>query len=590
VNRIAWNPYDPYSLLSGSQDGTMKMWDFREAEGKQPINFNAKCEVRDVQFSPFQSFLFAAGLENGAVQLWDARKNATPVNQINLHQGLVLTLMWHPSDRNLIASGGRDRVIQVWDTRHKAPSFNVQTISIVGKVTWRPTHHGTRALSRTASRYNFDKPHLKLTRFNRFLLADFVSSASLVDNSVHLWDYKDPYIPLASLSGAKDVITGHSWSPVGNVLLTCSKDGYLRSHDFDKHAYEPRKHITTTAISWNVRNQLVLLHERINRQENLIAVDTPIVQQESSSLMKYVGLGTSTSSASQSTSGDRRIPSLRSATLFSPHPITEDTPNVAPVLRKAAEHIHARFGATAVSAFDPGFDPAILQYFAEYYRYQGASIGELCEYNSNVARAIGKLDIAQSWVMLRTAFSSPKELMKLDDESYMNASAANPLEYRSHEGDYIDFDGDDGDVASEIYPGYISDFYRYFDYLEGGHQNDFMDDENGLLAELRQNGTTDPDDPASFDEQYHRDLEDAKWHIMNDVLPNALKLRGMQGMPSGAVNGFYGPGGALDSPTSMSMLGTSAELMSSPRGGDTMDLDDLSASSSLSISSLVFPC
>lgn len=124
------------------------MWDFREQEGKPPINFNAKCEVRDVQFSPFQSFIFAAGLENGAVQIWDSRKNAAPMNQINLHQGLVLTLMWHPSDRNLIASGGRDRVIQVWDIRNRSPSDSVQTISIVGKVTWRPTYHGPRALTR----------------------------------------------------------------------------------------------------------------------------------------------------------------------------------------------------------------------------------------------------------------------------------------------------------------------------------------------------------------------------------------------------------------------------------------------------------
>lgn len=352
------------------------------------------------------------------------------------------------------------------------------------------------------------------------------------------------------------------------MLLTCSKDGYLRIHDFDKHAYEPRKNITTTAISWNVRNQLVILNEPINRAENVLSIDTIPPPPEATGIMKYVGLGaSSTISAPASTGSERRLPAHRSATLLAP-PVLQKGDGISKALLKAAETIKARFGPVVAPSFDPGFDPALLQYFAEYYRYQGASIGELCEYNSNVARAVGKTDVAQSWVMLRTAFSSPKELMLIDEIDRQQDGGGKVHVQRSWEGNYVDFDGDDGDLDKELYPGYIRDFYRYFDYLEGGHENDFMDD----VPDPTGDGAD-----AAPDLQYFQDLEDSKYHIMNDILPSSLKLRGLP-QTAGASSGIFGSdadSSIMNSPTSFSMLNQSSELMGSPQGAEDVDFEDL---------------
>ncbi len=112
VNRITWHPDHAYTLLSASQDGTMKLWDIRDPTNCK-VTFDGKAEaVRDVQFSKFPNY-FAAAFDNGTIQIWDIRKHSAYERKIMGHQGPVFCIDWHPDDRNLFASGGRDRFIQV---------------------------------------------------------------------------------------------------------------------------------------------------------------------------------------------------------------------------------------------------------------------------------------------------------------------------------------------------------------------------------------------------------------------------------------------------------------------------------------------
>lgn len=114
VNRICWHFENPDLLLSGSQDGTMKIWDLREADAAAKLTFQGQSEaVRDVQFNPFYQNFFGACFDNGTIQVWDMRKPNACERNITAHQGLVNCIDWHPEDRSLIASGGRDRLIKV---------------------------------------------------------------------------------------------------------------------------------------------------------------------------------------------------------------------------------------------------------------------------------------------------------------------------------------------------------------------------------------------------------------------------------------------------------------------------------------------
>lgn len=143
VNKLCWRPGCVDILLSGSQDGTVRLWDLRASSCV--VTFKPNSEVRTVQFSPHYNNYFAAGLDIGNLQIWDLRKIEHPVIKICAHDGPLLGVDWHPICKTMIASGGcRDRKVKVWnlfgDQRSLAakPKHEIQTITTVGMVMWRP--------------------------------------------------------------------------------------------------------------------------------------------------------------------------------------------------------------------------------------------------------------------------------------------------------------------------------------------------------------------------------------------------------------------------------------------------------------------
>ncbi|RMX68897.1 hypothetical protein DD238_003813 [Peronospora effusa] len=255
VNRICWHTTDWNVLISGSQDGTVKLWDKRG--GKVVSTYQPKSEsVRDVRASPFHSNKFAAAFENGIVQVWDMRKNTQPELKFTAHKGLVLSIDWHPTDANVLASGGRDRYVKIWELGDvRQPKQTIQTIASVGRVAWRPT-----------------------------CVTHIATSASLMDNSIHVWDTKKPFIPVASMKGHLDIASGISWmdTPVSpnfgqpeipgdweghdywQHMLACSKDGTLKLHSL-ADSFKPHQSLPTTALALNSKGQVAFSHDYIDR-------------------------------------------------------------------------------------------------------------------------------------------------------------------------------------------------------------------------------------------------------------------------------------------------------------------------------------
>jgi WD repeat-containing protein 24 len=177
-------------------------------------------------------------LDNGNVQVWDLRKRDKVQTKIIAHQGLVLSVDWHPEDSSLVASGGRDGFVRVWNLNHpKQPVNTIQTISTVGRVSWR----------------NGYKNHI-------------ATCANMMDFDVHVWDLNSKHIPYASLSGHKDVITGMLWINHNTQLVTCSQDSSVILHDL-KNAYFPRQHVKTHIISWSscLQNNFAYIAQSIDR-------------------------------------------------------------------------------------------------------------------------------------------------------------------------------------------------------------------------------------------------------------------------------------------------------------------------------------
>eukprot|EP00741_Cyanophora_paradoxa_P003775 tig00000093_g3669.t1 len=411
VNRVVWHPTEPDLLISASHDGSIKVWDARGQQRTTTLRGKAE-SVRDVGVNPFNPNIIAAAFDNGCLQLWDLRKEAM-LQQITAHHGLVLSLAWHPEVPDLIASGSRDRLVKVWDLRETRQSPRcVQTIASVGRLLWRPGYPS----------------HL-------------LSSASLVDNKIHLWDVTRGYIPVASVAGHRDVATGAAF--VGGaerpeLLLSASKDGTLQLHDL-RRAHLPFRHLRATSCAFSPRGELLAAAGPVDRARGPDSPSYPPVhrgpEEEAGSATSHAGGAAPPASApctpreAPAGPSPRPRPSTPAPHFFSSAPASRfarpssavslsympsgSPPPGAPCHSPGPPHgliVSYRPAFSAVAEEDAGdFDEVVFRHLAEHYRLSGPSPADVCAHNARVATEAARPRMAAAWSVLRLFLERPGE-------------------------------------------------------------------------------------------------------------------------------------------------------------------------------------
>ncbi|KAK1795317.1 hypothetical protein P4O66_010487 [Electrophorus voltai] len=111
VNVISWNQTEPF-LLSGGDDGLLKVWDLRQFQsGRAVASFKQhSAPVTSVEWNPVDSSVFAASGADDVISQWDLSVESCDVGEragslkdlppqlLFLHQGQseVKELHWHP--------------------------------------------------------------------------------------------------------------------------------------------------------------------------------------------------------------------------------------------------------------------------------------------------------------------------------------------------------------------------------------------------------------------------------------------------------------------------------------------------------------
>ena len=272
VTCVAFHPIFS-SLASGSEDTTIKIWDWELGELERTVKGHTKA-VLDVDFGgPRGGTLLASCSSDLTVKLWDPSDEYKNIRTLPGHDHSVSSVRFIPSGAagslssgNLLVSASRDKTLRIWDS---TTGYCVKTIR--GHVDWirsvAPSFDGRWLLSagndQTARLWDASSGETKATLLGHehviecccfaspesyeYLAtlaglkkappmsssAEFVATGSR-DKSIRLWDARGTLIK--TLIGHDNWIRGLVFHPGGKYLLSVSDDKTIRCWDLAQEA------------------------------------------------------------------------------------------------------------------------------------------------------------------------------------------------------------------------------------------------------------------------------------------------------------------------------------------------------------------
>ncbi|KAK6539252.1 SEA (Seh1-associated) complex subunit [Orbilia ellipsospora] len=356
VHKIAFNPGSGKILISGSQDGLMKIWDLRQKKSTMTL-WGKSDAVRDVQFNATNAVHFAAAFDNGTIQKWEWRMGGTAhtyLKKISAHNGPVFSIDWHP-DGKYVASGGRDGTVKVWDfgegdSQNKRPAHTITTMAAVGRATWRPRGISTREIATCAMNQ---------------------------DNRVTVWDIKRPFVGKYAFDEHTKEISGFLWKDE-NTIWSCSKDQMFVQHDL-LYALHPINALNHSAVAWAPNNSFIAVMGQ--RPPPPAKRDRNVRFEMDDEIM----------------TGSRKKSSV---TL-----VSGKVPLKAGVQQSGIDSLVGKYipKQAVVEVGLPMFSSEPLKYMANNWitsLSDGMTLSEACQRNSAVSWDIGQFRTAQTWRML----------------------------------------------------------------------------------------------------------------------------------------------------------------------------------------------
>ncbi|RMZ81932.1 hypothetical protein DV738_g2010, partial [Chaetothyriales sp. CBS 135597] len=226
VNKLDFDVFVGYMMLSASTDKTVRMTDIRDTRAaKCTQKFVVRSGVRHVAWSPVEGndFEFAVCADGGLVQHWDARNPRGPTLSIHAHERGCYSLDWHPGGRHVV-SGGTDKYVRVWDLkgeRRQKPVFSFRAPQAIRNVKWRPpswssdsSDSGTWQTTQVATTYQLDDPRL------------------------HVWDLRRPMIPFREIDTFNRPASDFLWASK-DVIWACGEEGLFTQNDVN---FAPQVH------------------------------------------------------------------------------------------------------------------------------------------------------------------------------------------------------------------------------------------------------------------------------------------------------------------------------------------------------------
>lgn len=226
---------DGEKIISASDSGTLKIWT-KEGDLIQTLASEKNTPIYSFGISP-DSQLIASGGKYGTIKIWDIQGNLQQT--IATHQTSIYSIDFSP-DSQTFASAGADGIIRLWSRDGTLIKEIVAHDSDVNSVIFSPDGNLIVSASgdRTIKIWTREGELIQILRDHQdsiWSLQFSPDSSTLVsssfDQTVKVWQYSDfnqQWRLLHTLYGHRDQVYGISFSADGHSLVSSSSDRTLK--------------------------------------------------------------------------------------------------------------------------------------------------------------------------------------------------------------------------------------------------------------------------------------------------------------------------------------------------------------------------
>ncbi|XP_068665955.1 uncharacterized protein [Aristolochia californica] len=209
VNSCALARRGPPLVVSGSDDGTAKLWDLRLRGAIQ--TFPDKYQITAVSFSDGADKIFTGGIDSD-VKIWDLRRKEVTMT-LQGHADMITCMQLSP-DGSYLLTNGMDCTLRIWDMRPYAPQNRLVKIL-------------------EGHQHNFEKNLLKCSWSPD---GSKVTSGS-ADRMVYIWDTTSRRI-LYKLPGHTGCVNETAFHPNEPIIGSCSSDKQIYLGEIEATGYQ----------------------------------------------------------------------------------------------------------------------------------------------------------------------------------------------------------------------------------------------------------------------------------------------------------------------------------------------------------------
>ncbi|XP_076929911.1 histone-binding protein MSI1-like [Bidens hawaiensis] len=115
VEDVAWHLKHRHLFGSCGEDQYLCIYDLRSRCTRPTQRIAHQRAVNCLSFNPFNEWLVATGSDDTTVKSYDLRRLARPLHSFDYHLGLVLQVDWSPHSEHILSSSCEGRKVLIWD-------------------------------------------------------------------------------------------------------------------------------------------------------------------------------------------------------------------------------------------------------------------------------------------------------------------------------------------------------------------------------------------------------------------------------------------------------------------------------------------